>query len=209
MNDFLHLIWFVPAMFMISILPGLCTMTALSLGMSVGFRRSLWMIFGELIGAAQLGLLVGFGLAAIILKVPQIFFWIQLCGGLFLIWVAWGMWREADKALKTTAEELTIVTRRQLILQGYLTACSNPKGWVFMGSLIPPFINHDVALVPQVWIIVAIMVFAEAICMMIYAAGGHVAAQILSQPKALRWVRRIAALLILGLAVKMLLSVFG
>ena len=99
MGDFSHLLWFFPAMFMISILPGLCTMTALSLGMSIGFKRTLWMVLGEQFGVIQLGLLVGFGLVAVILKVPAVFFWIQLLGGIFLIWIAWGMWREADKAL--------------------------------------------------------------------------------------------------------------
>ena len=75
-----------------------------------------------------------------------------------------------------------------------------------MGALIPPFINHDVAVVPQVLIIVGIMVFAEAIALVIYAFGGSFASAMLSHPKALCWFRRGAAAMILYLAVKMLLE---
>ncbi|MEL0099452.1 MAG: LysE family translocator, partial [Opitutae bacterium] len=43
---------FIPTFFFVSATPGLCMTLALSLGMTVGVRRTLWMMAGELVGVA-------------------------------------------------------------------------------------------------------------------------------------------------------------
>ena len=40
---------FIPTIFVASITPSICMTLALSLGVKVGFRRTLWMIAGELV----------------------------------------------------------------------------------------------------------------------------------------------------------------
>ena len=206
MREFGHLIWFLPAFFAVSILPGLCMMTALSIGMSLGFRRTAWMIAGELLGVATVGLLVGLGWTATILNMPGLFVWLRLGGGLFLIWVALGMWRAADASLAAPAEIAVGLNRRRLALQGWLTAVSNPKGWIFMASLMPPFIRDDLMIFPQVLMMVLIMVAVEGCCMSLYAIGGHTIGQFLTGARALRMMKRMAAFVVLLVAVLMLLS---
>lgn len=41
---------FIPTFFIVSITPGMCMTLALSLGLSIGIKRSLYMMWGELIG---------------------------------------------------------------------------------------------------------------------------------------------------------------
>lgn len=41
---------FIPTFFFVSITPGMCMTLALTLGMSVGYKRTLWMMAGELVG---------------------------------------------------------------------------------------------------------------------------------------------------------------
>lgn len=43
---------FIPTFFFVSITPGMNMTLALTLGMSVGYRRTLWMMVGELLGVA-------------------------------------------------------------------------------------------------------------------------------------------------------------
>lgn len=41
---------FIPTFFFVSITPGMCMTLAMTMGMAIGFRRTLWMMAGELFG---------------------------------------------------------------------------------------------------------------------------------------------------------------
>jgi threonine/homoserine/homoserine lactone efflux protein len=43
---------FLPTAFFISVTPGMCMTLALTLGLSIGYKRTLWMMAGELLGVA-------------------------------------------------------------------------------------------------------------------------------------------------------------
>jgi threonine/homoserine/homoserine lactone efflux protein len=36
-----------------------------------------------------------------------------------------------------------VVSRKQLAIQGFVTAVANPKGWAFFIALLPPFIDYQ------------------------------------------------------------------
>ena len=48
--DFSRLYFFIPIFFIISITPGLCMTLALTMGIAIGVRNTMKMMFGELIG---------------------------------------------------------------------------------------------------------------------------------------------------------------
>ena len=52
---------FIPTIFVASITPSICMTLALSLGVKVGFRRTLWMIAGELVGVSGVFVICAFG----------------------------------------------------------------------------------------------------------------------------------------------------
>ena len=43
---------FIPTIAAVSLVPGMCMMLAFTLGMSLGYGRTLWMMAGELMGVA-------------------------------------------------------------------------------------------------------------------------------------------------------------
>ena len=50
-----ELLWiFIPTIAVISLTPGMCMTLAFTLGLSQGYRRTLWMIWGELAGVATM-----------------------------------------------------------------------------------------------------------------------------------------------------------
>ena len=51
---------FIPTIFVASITPSICMTLALSLGVKVGFRRTLWMIAGELVGVSGVFVICAF-----------------------------------------------------------------------------------------------------------------------------------------------------
>ena len=58
---------FVPTFFIVSITPGMCMTLALSLGITIGVRRALWMMAGELVGVGLVATASAVGVATFML----------------------------------------------------------------------------------------------------------------------------------------------
>ncbi|EHU5957025.1 LysE family transporter [Campylobacter coli] len=69
----------------VSLLPGLCMSLAFSLGLSLGYKNTLWMIFGELVGLALVVLCCALGIE-FILRYENLFKFFQIAGALYLLY---------------------------------------------------------------------------------------------------------------------------
>jgi len=170
---------------------------AMTLGMSVGIRRTLWMMLGEVIGVALVAIAAVIGVASIMLKYPDIFSVVKYLGGAYLAYIGIGMWLSKGSMIITN-ESQTNVSRLTLFNQGLFTAISNPKGWAFMISLLPPFININNTLAPQLTLLVLIIMISEFVCMMVYASGGKTLRVFLSKGDNVKLMNRIAGSLMIG-----------
>lgn len=194
---------FIPTFFLVSLTPGLCMTLSLSLGMTVGVRRALWMMAGEMTGVATTAALAGIGVAAVVLRYPTVFTVFKWAGGAYLVYLGVMMWnaRGSMAIPESTAHAARPPRRRELISQGFVTAIANPKGWAFDIALLPPFLNFHQPVVPQLAGLVGIILVLEFICLMIYASGGHATRHILGQRKNVRLLNRVAGTLIVGVGV--------
>ncbi|MGI3036731.1 LysE family translocator [Vibrio diabolicus] len=198
---------FIPTFFFVSITPGMCMTLALTLGMSIGYRRTLWMMIGELVGVALVSVSAVLGIAAIMLNYPWMFIALKFIGGGYLLYLGVEMWRSRGKlAINVDNLEKPKSGNIALIMQGFVTAIANPKGWAFMISLLPPFIDQNAALAPQLIVLVSIILLFEFICMSLYATGGKGLKRVLGQSKNVRLMNRIAGTLMMGVGVWLLLS---
>jgi homoserine/homoserine lactone efflux protein len=197
-----RLLAFCGSFFLIALSPGLCMTLAMSLGISIGVRRSLWMMLGELVGIALVGAAAMAGVAALLLADPRIFAGFKIAGAAYLLWTAWRTWNAPVSALATTSR----FTPSALCAQGFVTAVSNPKAWAFMMALLPPFIDPKVPLVPQMTVLLALMVVIEFTCLLIYAQGGRSLSELLLRRGQAQWLNRIAASLMVGVALWLLLG---
>jgi homoserine/homoserine lactone efflux protein len=165
---------FIPTCFMISVTPGMCMTLSLSLGMSVGLRRTFWMMWGELAGVALVSVAAVAGVATIMLSHPTLFIVLKFAGSGYLLYLGVQAFRSKGKmALAGNRQSTGSISRRALAGQGFVTAVSNPKGWAFMISLLPPFVDRNYPLLPQMTILLLILLTIEFICMIIYAGGGR------------------------------------
>ncbi len=107
------------------------------------------------------------------LNYPWLFTVLKFAGGAYLLYLGIEMWRSRGK-LAINLENSTSPPKGNwnLVLQGFVTAIANPKGWAFMISLLPPFIDQSKALAPQLMVLVSIILLFEFICMSLYATGG-------------------------------------
>ena len=70
---------------------------AMTLGMSQGVRRTFWMMWGEMLGVGLVAMAAVLGVAALMLKFPDLFQWFKLLGAAYLTYVGIQMWRARGK----------------------------------------------------------------------------------------------------------------
>lgn len=189
---------FIPTFFMVSITPGMCMTLALSLGITIGVRRALWMMAGELIGVALVATAAAVGVATFMLKYPTAFAVFKYAGGAYLAWLGLQMWQSRGKmAMPEENSEPVESSRLQLALQGFVTAIANPKGWAFFIALLPPFIDSKLPLAPQLTALILIILGLEFLCLQLYAHGGKTLRKALKQGGGVRTVNRVAGSLMI------------
>lgn len=199
---------FTPTMLLISATPGMCMTLAMTLGMSVGLRRTAWMMVGEVIGVLLVASLAGLGVAGIMLEYPRLFALFKWVGGAYIVWLGSQLWRSRG-ALSLDAETLEgrrDVSRRALATQGFVTAIANPKGWAFFMALLPPFLLTDSLINAHFVVLMLIIAVSELLCMTLYAAGGRTLRRLLSRRGNVAVVNRIAGTLMFGVGVWLALS---
>ena len=201
MLDYTLLILFIPTFLIISATPGMCMTLALSLGMTIGIRKTLWMMWGELIGVALVSILAVVGVASIMLNYPTIFSIFKYLGGAYLMFIGIQQWMMRGKMTLDNNRNNSELNGKKLMLQGFITAIANPKGWAFTISLLPSFINPDLSLMPQLIALVAIILCSEFIFMMLYATGGKSLGRLLSTGSNVKLINRLSAslMIIIGL----------
>tara|TARA_B100001079_G_scaffold254596_1_gene249492 strand:+ start:3645 stop:4265 length:621 start_codon:yes stop_codon:yes gene_type:complete len=190
---------FVPTFFLVSLTPGLCMTLALSLGMTVGVKRAVWMMAGELIGVGMVAVASVVGVAGVLLQVPALFTVFKWVGGAYLVWLGIEMWRSrGNLAIPEIARDAPAPPRGRLALQGLVTAIANPKGWAFFIALLPPFLDFDAPLAPQLVLLLSMILSMETACLLLYATGGSAARRLLEQQANVRLLNRIAGTLIMA-----------
>ncbi|WP_084419079.1 LysE family translocator [Photobacterium sp. J15] len=198
---------FVPTFFFVSVTPGMCMTLALSLGMSIGYRRTLWMMLGEVIGVAIVAIAAVLGISALMLNSPWLFIALKILGAGYLFYLGVQLWLSRGKlALSQDQTETKVGGNWELTMQGFVTAIANPKGWAFMVSLLPPFIEGDKPVFSQLFVLVGIIMISEFVSMTMYATGGKGVKRLLKQTKNVRLINRVSGTLMMGVSVWLLFS---
>lgn len=192
---------FLPTFFFVSVTPGMCMTLAMSLGMSIGLKRTFYMMAGELIGVAIVALSSVIGVAAIMINHPDIFTIFKYAGGLYLGYLGVQLWLNRGKMALSEMHCTPNISAFSLAAQGFITAIANPKGWAFFIALLPPFINQTKPLIAQVSVLLAIILVLEFICLIIYASGGSTMRKFLQKSNNVRLMNRVAGTLMLGVGV--------
>lgn len=189
---------FIPTFFLVSVTPGMCMTLSMSLGITIGVRRTLWMMIGELTGVGLVATAAVVGVATLMLNYPAAFTVLKLAGGAYLIFLGAQMWLSKGRmALPEDGVVTTSASRSQLIAQGFVTAIANPKGWAFFIVLLPPFIDADLPMAPQLSVLISLILTLELLCLLLYANGGHGLSRLLRKHGNVRTLNRVAGTLII------------
>jgi homoserine/homoserine lactone efflux protein len=179
---------FLLASLLIAITPGPGAVISMSTGIRHGYRSALAVIAG-LQAAILIHLsIVGLGLGAVLAASELAFSLVKFIGAAYLVWLGVQKWR--GPAMPVDAG-LAPVRRQGLFLQGLLVNLTNPKAVIFIGALVPQFVNPGVPTLPQYSLIAVTLCLTDILIMSVYALAAFRLGRWLCDPQAIRLQNRL------------------
>src|SRR3569832_1701221 len=142
------LIPYLGACIVLAIVPGPTVTVILANSLRSGTLAGLSIIAGTQLGLVTMILVVGLGLQAVMGFMAFAFDWIKLAGAAYLVWLGFNMLR--SQGTLGTAAAGPDKSYRRLIVAGILVIWSIPKALIFLGAVLPQFVNASGATFPQV-----------------------------------------------------------
>jgi threonine/homoserine/homoserine lactone efflux protein len=131
---FLHL--------MAAISPGPAVLMAARTGVTEGLRTGTFLAFGIGLGAVVWAMAALFGLAIVFQAAPALLWALKILGGLYLLHMAWGMWRDSTKPLDMAQTGRLPRSALSAFRLGLVTQLANPKPAVLFSAIfigtVPP-----------------------------------------------------------------------
>jgi homoserine/homoserine lactone efflux protein len=188
--DFSLWLAFFAAAWAISLSPGAGAVAAMSAGVNHGFARGYFMTFGLVLGIWTQVLVVGLGLGALIAASSLAFAAVKWLGVGYLLWLGIKQWRAPAQPMVAATGEAQ-VTRRSLVLRGWMVNAVNPKGTVFLLAVVPQFLDLAHPLAPQYGVIGATLMFTDLVVMAGYTALASRVLGLLKSPVQIRALNRL------------------
>lgn len=196
----------MPTFFAVSMMPGLCMTLAMTLGMKIGIRRTLWMMIGELAGVGLVATLSILGVTTVMASLPLSYRIAKVAGASYLIAIGIKLFIEEADTSASGQISAEASARWPLLAQGFAAAISNPKAWLLYAALFPPFIDSSYATAPQIPAVLSVMLSIEFTCLLFYALCGRVMIVLLKRQDIIRLVNLTSGMIIMALACTLLLS---
>lgn len=191
---------FVVTCIIIELTPGPNMVYLAILSATEGRRAGLAATFGVALGLFIVGIAAALGLAAAIAGSAVLYQALRWAGILFLLWLAYDSWSDGDET-SGAANGGRKVSLFGYFNRGLLTNLLNPKAGLFYVAVLPGFVDPTLHVVGQlVFLSVVYVAVATTIHLTIVGLAG--AAQLLLQdPERNRFVRRVLALVLVGVVI--------
>ncbi|WP_226893246.1 LysE family translocator [Nisaea sediminum] len=194
---------------LVTLLPGTGVIYTLSVGLFRSRTSSMAAVAGCTISIVPHLMASVFGLAALLHTSALLFGLIKYAGVIYLLYLAWGMWRDRSTSFNTDAERESAgeeaSSLRAIAMRGILINLLNPKLTLFFLAFLPQFVPHT-AEEPRF----AMFVLATLFMLMtfgVFTIYGLFAAQVrdlvLSSERTVIWMRRLFAAGFAAFAVKL------
>jgi threonine/homoserine/homoserine lactone efflux protein len=138
--------------------PGPAVLMSARTGVTEGLRTGFFLSLGIGAGAVFWAVLALSGLALIFQIAPTLLWAFKIAGGLYLVWMAIGMWRHAAEPLPDVTD-LPPRTATSAFRLGLLTQLSNPKPAVLLSAIFIGTVPPGTPL----WVLVALLGYLFAV----------------------------------------------
>ena len=177
---------FLGVMVVLALTPGPANLFAVATGVAKGRGQALLGVVGMNVATLVWFGAAALGLGALVVAFPEAFRIIAIAGALYVAWLGAQALRGAFAPTDVSGAELkdVRVTRgRGAMLDGFLVQIANPKAVLFFTAVLPPFLDVNRPVVPQLLLFAAATVGMDAMSMSAYGLGGAALAQRMTEPR--------------------------
>ncbi|MEQ8419038.1 MAG: LysE family translocator [Arenibacter algicola] len=201
------LLTFVLATAALAISPGPDNIFVLIQSIANGKKYGIATVAGLMTGCLVHATLLAFGVSAIIKSNPNLFFVIKLFGAIYLVYLAYKVFRSSDH-LELPNRGVSKKSLGALYKQGFIMNVLNPKVTIFFLAFFPGFLfSNDISIVVQFYILAGIFILVSfTIFSAIAILSGTISKYIKEHGqlgKVLKWLQIIV---FVGIAVYLLIS---
>ncbi|MBL0371579.1 LysE family translocator [Rhizobium sp. KVB221] len=176
--------------------PGIAALVARALG--AGFVESFAMAVGLMIGDAVFLTAVVLGLSVVAQTFGTAFMVIKYAGVLYLAWMAYKIWTAG--IMRTDIEAGPKRSVLHSFASGLFVTLGNPKPMLFYVALVPTLVNIETLTLTDYFTLLAATFTILLVVTVPYIALAARARELLRQPKALKYLNRLAASFLAGTA---------
>lgn len=172
---------FLVAMFVMAITPGPANLFAIATGMERGKGAALISVVGMNVATLVWFSGSALGLGALVLAFPKAFHLLALAGAAYLVWLGLKSLWAGIKNIESHASA-TVRQGRSAFFDGFMVQIANPKILLFFSAVLPPFLDVDRPLVPQLIMFAAATIGMDLISMSSYGIGGAALSTRMNEP---------------------------
>lgn len=144
MESFLILCSISFALVLGAVSPGPAFIYVAKNSIAVSRKHGLFTALGTGTGAALFGLLAVLGLQAILLAVPSAYLILKICGGIYLLWLAYKIIRHAKEPISMNNDSTTRMSFSQAYRSGLVVQLSNPKIAIILASVFTALLPKEI-----------------------------------------------------------------
>ena len=197
---------FLLASLVVVLIPGTGVIYTITTGLTLKWRASIAAAIGCTLGIVPHILASILGLSALLDMSAQVFSALKMAGAMYLLYLAWNMWREAGTL--EINKKTTEASAAQIVTKAIAINLLNPKLTIFFFAFLPLFISKNSSS-PTMEIIMLSIVFM-GMTFFIFALYGILAsgisAYLINSSKAVKRLQQAFAVILAAFAVKLALS---
>lgn len=196
---------FLAIMSVMAITPGPANIFAIATGMQRGKAQALIGVAG--LNTATLVWFGGaaLGLGALVAAFPRAFHLVAIAGGLYVAWLGVKSIWSGIKGEGGPAEAPDVHRNRSAFLDGFSVQLANPKALLFFTAVLPPFVDVNRPIVPQLLLFAAATIGFDVIAMSAYGLGGAALSARMNEPAFRRGFAFLVGVLLIAAAALILL----
>lgn len=194
-------------MLLLAAIPGVSVLTVCARTVSFGFSHGLLATLGIVSGDIIFILLAVFGLALLVETLGQYFVLIQLLGGVYLLWLAVSLLK--DHSMQTHNPHMKQASLRSSYLSGLMVTLPDQKAILFYMGLFPAFVDMAKLTLLDSLLLVTLAAIAIASPKLAYACMANRLQLRFANSRGMRALYYMAATLLLGVGIMLILSALG
>ncbi len=173
-------------MFVLAVTPGPGVFVTVSKALASGFKATLPVVAGIVIGDLTFLLLAIYGLAAVAETFATVFVIIKYLGAGYLIWLGLRLWRAQPHRVNVAA------SAKHSFLSGLSITLGNPKVILFYLGFLPTFVDLSILQSVEIFVVAITVTFVLASVMLFYALSASRARELFKSTRMQQRMQQVA-----------------